>query len=83
MAVDDLPGGDAAANAAIARAVLAGDPGPARDIVVLNAGAGLYVAGLVGSIADGARRAEAAIDAGEASDLLTRVVERTSASAGD
>ncbi len=82
VAVDALPGGDAAANAGIARAVLAGEPGPARDIVVLNAGAGLYVAGLVGSIAEGARRAEAAIDAGAAEALLARVVERT-APAGD
>lgn len=80
--VDELPGGDAAANAAIARAVLAGEPGPARDIVVLNAGAGLYVAGLVDSIAAGARRAEAAIDDGEAGELLIRAIERTGTSAG-
>ena len=79
VAVEALPGGDAGANAAIARAVLAGEPGPARDIVVLNAGAGLYVAGLVESIAEGARRAEGAIDAGTAESLLARVVERTGA----
>lgn len=79
VTVEALPGGDAGANADIARAVLAGEPGPARDIVVLNAGAGLYVAGLVDSIAEGARRAEAAIDAGTAESLLARVVERTSA----
>jgi anthranilate phosphoribosyltransferase len=79
VAVEALPGGDAGANADIARAVLAGEPGPARDIVVLNAGAGLYVAGLVDSIAEGARRAEAAIDAGTAEGLLARVVERTAA----
>lgn len=82
VAVEALPGGDAAANADIARAVLAGEPGPARDIVVLNAGAGLYVAGLVDSIAEGARRAEAAIDAGAAQDLLARVVERTAPAGG-
>ena len=39
--IDDLKGGDAAHNAAIARAVLAGESGPVRDIVVLNAAAGL------------------------------------------
>jgi anthranilate phosphoribosyltransferase len=80
--VDALPGGDAATNAGIARAVLAGEPGPARDIVVLNAGAGLYVAGLVDSIAEGARRAESAIDEGAAEALLVRVVERTSTAGG-
>jgi anthranilate phosphoribosyltransferase len=77
VAVEALPGGDAGANADIARAVLAGEPGPARDIVVLNAGAGLYVAGLVDSIAEGARQAEGAIDAGTAESLLVRLVERT------
>ena len=40
-----MPGGTPDENAAIARALFAGDHGPARDIVVLNAGAGLYVAG--------------------------------------
>lgn len=79
VAADDLPGGDPADNAAIARRVLAGEPGPARDIVVLNAGAGLYVAGQVDSIADGARRAEAALDDGSAASLLERLAVRTAA----
>lgn len=82
VAIDDLPGGDAVANADIAHRVLAGEAGPARDIVVLNAGAGLYVAGLVPSIAEGVRAAEAAVDAGTARDVLTRVVERTSTATG-
>ena len=77
VAPDDLPGGDPAENAAIARQVLAGEAGPARDIVVLNAGAGLYVAGQVDSIGDGARRAEAALDDGAAAALLERLVART------
>lgn len=76
--IDDLPGGDADENAAIARRVLAGEPGPARDIVLLNAGAGLYVAGLVDGIADGVAVAGAAIDDGSAESVLARVVARTS-----
>lgn len=78
--VDDLPGGDAEDNARIARGVLAGEAGPARDIVVLNAGAGLYVAGLVDGIADGAALAASAIDDGSAQTVLDRVVARTGTS---
>jgi anthranilate phosphoribosyltransferase len=77
VAVEELPGGDAGDNAEIARRVLAGEPGPARDIVVLNAGAGLYVAGRAGSIAEGVRLADAAIGDGSAQTVLDRVVART------
>jgi anthranilate phosphoribosyltransferase len=79
VAVDehDLPGGDAAANAEIARSVLGGAPGPARDIVLLNAGAGLYVADVTDTIADGVERAAQAIDAGDARAMLDRIVART------
>jgi anthranilate phosphoribosyltransferase len=78
--VDDLPGGDAGENARIARAVLAGEGGPARDIVVLNAGAGLYVAGLAAGIAEGSALAASAIDDGSAQAVLDQVVARTSSS---
>jgi len=66
----DLVGGDAEANAAIARRIFAGEPGPHRDIVVLNAAAGIVVAGLVADLADGVARAEAAIDEGRAAAKL-------------
>lgn len=49
---------DPLASMSVLRAVLAGEPGPARDIVALNAGAALYVAGLAGSLADGVSRAQ-------------------------
>lgn len=62
----DLAGGDAATNAEIARAVFAGEPGPKRDIVVLNAAAGLVAAGLAADLADGVAAAAAAIDDGRA-----------------
>ena len=69
----DLKGGDAAANAAIVRSVLDGHRGPARDVVVLNAGAALLIAGHADSVAAGVRRAEQAIDAGAARDTLDRM----------
>jgi anthranilate phosphoribosyltransferase len=69
----DLLGGDAAANAGIVRRVLDGLRGPARDIVVLNAGAALVVAGRAESMREGIARAEAAIDSGAAGDTLDRM----------
>jgi anthranilate phosphoribosyltransferase len=78
-AVADLTGGDAARNAAVARAYLAGQPGPVRDTVLLNAAAALaaeaVVPGpedLVAALADGYARAAAAVDSGAAADLLER-----------
>ncbi len=63
---EDLAGGDAAVNADIARRVFAGEPGPKRDIVVLNAAAGLLAAGIVGDLEAGVESAAAAIDDGRA-----------------
>ena len=63
---DDLAGGDAAANAAIADRIFAGERMPARDIVVLNAGAGLVAAGVADDLTAGVEAAAAAIDDGSA-----------------
>jgi anthranilate phosphoribosyltransferase len=71
---ESLRGGDAAENARIARDVLSGASGPARDIVVLNTGASLLIAGVATNLADGIRRAGAAIDSGAASDVLQRLM---------
>jgi anthranilate phosphoribosyltransferase len=75
----DLRGGDAAHNAAAARAVLGGQPGPVRDTVLLNAAAALAAeAGVPGpeelqaALADGYARAAAAVDSGAAAALLGR-----------
>ena len=57
--------------------VLDNQPGAARDIVVLNAGAAIYVAGLAGSLKDGMARADAAIASGEARNRLDRLVVLT------
>jgi len=72
---EDLVGGDAAVNADLARRVLAGEHGPHRDIVSLNAGAGLLVAGLVDDLSAGMARAHAALDAGAAVATLARLAD--------
>jgi anthranilate phosphoribosyltransferase len=59
------------------RGVLEDKPGPARDIVVLNAGAAIYVAGLTETLAEGVRWADAAIVSGEARNRLDRLVVLT------
>jgi anthranilate phosphoribosyltransferase len=70
-----LAGGDAARNAAIARAVLEGAPGAARDAVVLNAGGALWIAGAATELREGAAMAARAIDIGAARETLRRVCE--------
>jgi anthranilate phosphoribosyltransferase len=77
----DLRGGDAAANAAVARTVLSGEPGPVRDTVVLNASAALAAAegvpraeDLAGVLVGACARAAAALDSGAAQSLLDRWV---------
>ena len=70
----DLCGGDSAENAVIARRVLAGETGPARDIVVLNAAAALLIAGEAATIVEGVARASEAIDTGGAQAALDRLI---------
>ena len=72
--LEALKGGDAHENAAIIQSVLAGDLGPARDVVVLNAGAALFIAGAASSVGDGIGRASQALDRGEAKRTLDRMV---------
>jgi len=72
---DAIAGGDPEANAAIARRVFAGEQGAVRDIVCLNAAAGLVVAGVVDDLAAGVERARASIDSGAAAEVLVRLVE--------
>ncbi len=60
----DLQGGDAAANAAILREIFGGQKGPRRDVVLLNAGAALFIAGKATSVREGIERAGHAIDSG-------------------
>ena len=77
-----LAGGTPEENARIVESVLRGEPGARRDVVVLNAGAALVVAGVVDDLAAGIDRAALTIDAGLASELLERLrAERRAAEA--
>jgi len=76
-ALADLKGGDAKANAEAIRMLLGGEPGPFRDIVLLNAAAALIVAGKVASLADGVERATRSIDSGAAQLALDRLIAVT------
>jgi anthranilate phosphoribosyltransferase len=71
----DLKGGDVDANAAIAGRLLEGEPGPKREVVVLNAGAALEVAGRAADLKEGIALAERSIDSGAAASALQRWVE--------
>jgi len=68
-----VEGGDAATNAEIVRGVLAGEKGAPRDIVVMNSGAALVVAGVAPNIQEGITRAAAAIDSGRAREKLAEL----------
>ncbi|KAF1078459.1 Anthranilate phosphoribosyltransferase [Methanogenium sp. MK-MG] len=72
-----LRGGDAEQNAAIFRHVLRGDEGPARDIVLMNAGAAICIGGEADSLEKGIRRAEDAIDSGRARKKLASLITMT------
>ena len=63
---EDLKGGTPEENAQIALDILNGAKGPKRDTVLMNAGAGLYIAGKADSIADGIKLAAELIDSGKA-----------------
>lgn len=77
---EQLRGGNAEHNASVVRAVLAGDKGPIRDAVVLNAGAALAVyddpdSDIADALTKGVERAAAAIDSGAAQAKLAAWVE--------
>jgi anthranilate phosphoribosyltransferase len=72
-AADELAGGDAARNVEIFAAVLAGETGPLRDIVLLNTAAALVVTEIAGDMRDGIVRAAASIDSGAAQRVLDTV----------
>lgn len=79
--ISALKGGDAQHNAAALRQLLQGEPGPYRDIVVLNAAAALIVAGIAVSLHDGVSKAQEAIDDGRAARALDRLVAATNEAA--
>ncbi|MDE3100938.1 MAG: anthranilate phosphoribosyltransferase [Chloroflexota bacterium] len=73
--VSEILSGDPPANAATARAILAGEQGARRDTVVLNAGAALVVAGVAGDVREGMALAARSIDSGAAQATLARWAE--------
>ncbi|HEY3189162.1 MAG TPA: anthranilate phosphoribosyltransferase, partial [Solirubrobacteraceae bacterium] len=77
----DLVGADAACNADLARRVLDGEPGSRRDIVLLNAAAGLVAAGLADDLVEGLAAATASVDDGHAATALDRLVATSKAAA--
>ncbi|MDZ4167722.1 MAG: anthranilate phosphoribosyltransferase [Coriobacteriia bacterium] len=72
--IAEIAGGDAAANATLVRAVLAGEHGARRDVVLMNAAAALLVAGEVADLAAGVVLARESIDSGRALQTLERLV---------
>jgi anthranilate phosphoribosyltransferase len=72
-----IAGGPPERSAATVRAVLAGEPGPGREVVLLNAGAAILAAGLAGDLAGGIERARQSIDSGAARTVLARLVVLT------
>jgi anthranilate phosphoribosyltransferase len=74
-----LQGGDAHENARIIENILNGGRGPARDVVLLNSGAALFIAGAASSVEDGIARASRAIDRGDAKRILEQLVSISTA----
>ena len=71
----DLVGGTPAENAEITKAILAGEKGPKRDAVLMNAGAALYIGGKAESLAEGIKLAAEIIDSGKATETLEKLIK--------
>jgi anthranilate phosphoribosyltransferase len=78
LELGEIAGGTPEENAEATRAVLAGRPGPHRDIVLLNAAAAIYVGGLAADLEEGVAKAAAAVDSGAAAEVLDKLIAATS-----
>jgi anthranilate phosphoribosyltransferase len=78
---EDIQGGDPGINAEITRKILAGERGPRRDVVLLNAAAALMAAGKAENFADGVRKSEDAIDSRAALGKLEALIRFTNENA--
>ncbi len=76
---EDLTGGDPTMNADITTRILAGETGPKRDIVCLNAAAGIVAGGKAADLAEGLKKAAESIDSGRAREALRKLVARSAA----
>ena len=79
--LEQVTGGTPEENAAAARAVLAGEAGPRRDLVLLNAGAAIYVGGAAESLGAGVEKAAETVDSDAAAELLDRLIAATASAA--
>jgi anthranilate phosphoribosyltransferase len=79
--LQDLAGGDAGTNARIVREILGGEKGACRDIVLMNAGAAIYVGGGANNLREGIARAEVSIDSGCALGRLDALIDATRSAA--
>jgi anthranilate phosphoribosyltransferase len=74
---DGFEGGDPQQNATLTRAVLAGEPSPARNLALANAGATIYAAGNAATLVEGVESARAAVDDGRAAGTLEAFIAAT------
>jgi anthranilate phosphoribosyltransferase len=77
--LERVAGGSPEENAEVTRRVLAAEPGPHRDLVLVNAAAAIYVGGLVPDLEQGVARAAEAIESGAAASVLERLIAATAA----
>jgi anthranilate phosphoribosyltransferase len=75
--LSEVAGGTPEENAAASRAVLAGERGARRDLVLLNAGAAIYIGGAADSLSEGIEAAGRSVDSGAAAELLDRLIAMT------
>ena len=74
VSLDDLQGGEPVENAEIIKSILSGEKGPKRDIVLLNAAAGIVVGGQAETLKDGLESAKISVDSGVALNILNQLV---------
>ena len=75
VSIDDLKGGEPIKNAEIIRAILGGEKGPKRDIVLLNAASGIVVGGKAKNLKEGLAKASESVDSGSALNILTQLAK--------
>jgi anthranilate phosphoribosyltransferase len=80
--VEEIAGGEPEDNAAVIRSALDDAEGPARDVILLNAGAAIYVGGQAGDLAAGVEKAREAVDSGSASRVLEQLIQESGELAG-
>lgn len=73
--ISEILGGTCEENAVITKEILSGAKGAKRDIVLLNAGAAIYVAGIANSMSEGIKKAEESIDSGKALSVLQKLID--------